>query len=215
MKYYKCVLKKVDEINYKKGITKLDESSGLYRASKILYIISFAWFVLFQALYLIANYIVLIGNENSIRNINTPLLITSSIVFVMMIAALVFVKYKWQMFTFGLTVIGGIAQIIMVGRVDNFRLETIEHSIIATKYFWRHHAPIILMIIFAAVMLYVGISRRRYLKSDYERALNALYIDFSKDNPTASDTEWTAHLEALDQEINGAEKIEKSKKRKK
>ena len=50
MKYYKSVLKKVDLINYKKGRTRLDEESGFYKACKVLYILSFAWFMLFHVI---------------------------------------------------------------------------------------------------------------------------------------------------------------------
>ena len=215
MKYYKSVLKKVDLINYKKGRTRLDEESGFYKACKVLYILSFAWFMLFHVIYLLSNLLVYAYHQNSIPNINVPLFITSCVVFVFMVAAFIFVKYKWQMFTFLLTLVGGVAQKVMVGRVDNLKLEIIEHSIIATKYFWRHHAPIILMIIFTACMLFVGISRRRYLKSDYENALNALYNEYSKENPEASDTEWTAHLEELDRIITEEENKEKENKRNK
>ena len=149
MKYYKSVLKKVEETNYKKGITTIDEKSGIYKSLKFLYILAFAWFMVFQALYLVSNLMVYIGYQESISNVNQPLFITSCVVFFVMIAALVFTFFKWQMLNFVLTVVGGIAQIILVSKVDNFKLETIEHSIFASKYFWRHHAPIILMMIFA------------------------------------------------------------------
>ncbi len=214
MRYYKCVLKKVEETNYKKGIVSFDETSSFYRTSKALYILSFIWFMIFHSAYLLGNLGAFLY-PRSIQNINQSLFITSWIVLAVMIAALVLTKYKWQILTFGLTTAGGIAQMVMVGKVDEFRNQTIEHSIIATKYFWFHHAPIILMIIFAAAMLYVGISRRRYLKMDYEDALRSMFAKYSEENPGASDTEWTAHLEELDREIMEKELAEKAEKKEK
>lgn len=209
MKHYKSVYKKAAEINYKRGITTVDEESSLYRTLKVLYILSFVWFVLFQGLYLISNITVYLGYPASIQNINIPLFITSAIVLPVMITALVFTKYKMQMIPFFLTLAGGITQIVFVNQVDELKLQTVEHSIIATKYFWRHHAPIILMIIFALGMLIIGITRRRYEKGDYQGALSAMFTAFSEENPTASDNDWTAYLEALDKELEEKEKQEK------
>ena len=215
MKHYKSVLKKAAEINYKKGINTIDEDSNIYKTLKVLFILSFIWFALFQSLYLIGNITVYIGYPLSAQNVNVPLLITSAIVFPLMITALVFTKFKWQMIPFFLTLFSGIAQIIMVNKVDDLRLQTVEHSIIATKYFWRHHAPIILMIVFALGMLIIGISRRRYLKGDYQGALNAMFAAYSAEHPGASDNDWTAYLEELDRELIEAEKAEKIKKKRK
>ena len=215
MKHYKCVLKKAAEINYKKGINTIDEDSNIYKTLKVLFILSFIWFAIFQALYLIGNITVYIGYPASVQNVNVPLLITSAIVFPLMITALVFTKFKMQMIPFFVTLVSGIAQIVMVNKVDDLRLQIVEHSIIATKYFWRHHAPIILMIIFALGMLIIGISRRRYLKGDYQGALNAMFTVYSAEHPGASDNDWTAYLEELDTELIEAEKAEKMKKKRK
>ena len=214
MKYYKCVLKKVEETNYKKGIVTFDETSSFYRTSKALYILSFIWFIFFHSSYLLGNLGTLLY-PRSIPNVNVPLVITSCIVLVVMIAALVLIKYKKQILTFALTAVGGIGQIVALSFLQDLKNQTIEHSIIATKYFWFHHAPIILMIIFAAAMLYVDIARRRYLKMDYEDALQSMFIKYSEEHPGASDTEWAAYLEELDKEMLEAQAGEKEKKKRK
>ena len=214
MKYYKCVLKKVEETNYKKGIVAFDETSSFYRTSKLLYILSFIWFMIFHTAYLLGNTFT-VFYPRSMQNVNNILFPTSWAVLVAMIAALVLIKYKKQILTFALTAVGGIGQIVALSLLQDLKNQTIEHSIIATKYFWFHHAPIILMIIFAAAMLYVDISRRRYLRMDYEEALQSMFIKYSEEHPSASDTEWAAHLEELDREIMEKELAEKAEKKEK
>ena len=222
MKRYKCVLKKVEETNYKKGIIRTDESGGGYRAARNLYVISFIWFMIFQTLYLVSNITYYFGHPGFKHIINMPLLITAGIVFFMMIGALVAIRFKAQLITFGLTLVGGVAEMTVLADVEELKFQTIERSIIATKYFWFHHAPIILMIFFSLILLGIGIVRRVNLKKDYNKAIASMFAKYSEEHPDSSDAEWRAHLEELDKEIiaeeeakKEAEKAKKAEKKRK
>ena len=136
-----------------------------------------------------------------------------------MIAARVLLRYKLQIFTLILTVVLGIAQMHMLGQIealDKNNAAMIGKSILSTKYFWFHHAPIILMMFFALILFAIGLVRRINLKKDYEKALSSMFASYSEKNPDASDADWTAHLEELDLEITEEKTNQtENKKRKK
>lgn len=201
MKYYKSVLNKVQETNYKKGVVRIDTDSGIYRTSKILYYIAFAWFALFHGLYILSNSTAYFFYEAAAKNIHTELFVTSIIVLVFMIAALVFIKKNWQIPAFALSLVAGVAQITVLGSNENISLAFLDKGVLGNKFFWFHHAPIILLILFSLVVFIIGIKTKIQLKKDYNRAISSMFANYSETHPAVSDTEWTAHLEELDRAL--------------
>lgn len=201
MKYYNSVLQKVEETNYKKGIVRIDTNSGIYKTSKILYYIAFAWFILFHGLYLLSNSTAFFFYKEAAQNIHTELFITSIIVFAFMIAGLVCLKKNLQIPAFALTTVAGIAQIVTLNSNDNISLAFLDKGVLANKFFWFHHAPIGLLILFSIIVFIIGVKTKIELRKDYNRALSSMFSTYSETHPTVSDAEWTAHLEELDKEL--------------
>lgn len=202
MKYYNSVLQKVYETNYKKGIVRVDENSNLYKSSKILYYVSFAWFMLFHGLYLLSNTTAFFFYEAAAKNIHTELFVTSIVVFVLMIAAIVFVKKNLHIPAFAATVIAGIAQIVALNSNDNISLAFLDKGVLGNKFFWFHHAPIILLIISVVILFVIGIKCKIQLRKDYNRTLSSMFTAYSETHPSASDADWTAHLEEMDKKLS-------------
>ena len=185
MKFYKSVLKKTAEDNYKKGINRLSLDSSGYKTCKILYYISFVWFMLFHGLYLLSNATAFFFYETAAKNIHTELFVTSIIVFALMIAGIV----------------AGVAQITVLNSNDNISLAFLEHGFLSNKFFWFHHAPIIMLSLFTLIMFAIGLNVKINLKRDYNRTLASMFTAYSETHPTVSDAEWTAHLEELDRKL--------------
>ncbi len=198
MKYYKSVLQKVEEINYKKGIVRIDTESSIYKSSKILYYISFAWFMLFHGLYILSNATAFFFYKAAAQNIHTELFVTSIIVFVFMVAGIIFVKKNWQIPAFALTVVAGISQIVTLNSNDNISLAFLDKGVLGNKFFWFHHAPIVLLILFVLILFVIDIKTKIALRKDYTRTLASMFTNYSETHPTVSDAEWKAHLEELD-----------------
>ena len=205
MKFYKSVLKKTVEDNYKKGINRLSLDGNGYKTCKILYYLSFVWFMLFHGLYILSNATAFFFYEAAAKNIHTELFVTSIVVFVFMIAALVSVKKNWHIPAFALTMLAGVAQITVLNSNDNISLAFLEHGFLSNKFFWYHHAPIILLSLFTILMLVIGLNVKINLKRDYNRTLASMYTAYSETHPTISDAEWTAHLEELDRKLSEGE----------
>ncbi len=198
MKYYKSVIDKAEEINYKKGINRIDTKSGFYSTAKVLYYIAFAWFTFFQASYLFANTMALLFFEKAGENVDTPLFVTSVIVFVLTVAALVFIKLKWHIAALVLNIGAPLAQIIALNRNEFVSLAFLEGGFLNNKYFWFHYAPAGLIMLFTLVVCIIGIKSYVYFKNDYKNAMSAMYTEYSETHAGISDIEWQQHLEELD-----------------
>ena len=201
MKYYNSVLQKVEETNYKKGIVRVDTNSSIYKTSKILYYISFAWFMLFHGLYLLSNSTAFFFYKEAAKNIHTELFITSILVFALMISGLVCLKKNLQIPAFALTLVAGIAQIVTLNSNDNISLSFLDKGLLSSKFFWYHHAPITLLIIFSLIVFVIGVKTKIQLRKDYNKTLSSMFAAYSETHPTVSDAEWTTHLEELDTEL--------------
>ncbi|MBQ5911266.1 MAG: hypothetical protein IIW94_04595 [Clostridia bacterium] len=201
MKLYKSVLKKTEEYNYKKGITRITTDCSAYKACKVLYYLSFIWFMVFHGLYILSNTTAFFFYEAAAKNIHKELFITSIIVLIFMVAGIVFVKKKWHIPAFAVTLVSGVAQITVLNGNDNVSLAFLEHGFLSNKFFWYHHAPIILLNLFVLIQFAIGIIAKIQLKRDYNRTLANMFAAYSENNPNVSDAEWTAHLEELDRKL--------------
>lgn len=204
MKLYKSVIKKLEETNYKKGITRLDTNSGYYKVSKVLYYIAFAWFMFFQISYLFSNTMAFFFFKQAAGNIHTELFVTSWIVFALMVAGLVFIKLKFHMAAFFCSAAGGIAQMVALNSNENISLAFLENGFLSNKFFWFHYAPAILIILFLLVACIIGVKSHIHFKNDYKKAMAAMFAKYSEENPNVSDAQWQQYLEELDKNPDGA-----------
>ena len=135
------------------------------------------------------------------ENIHMELFVTSIVVFVAMIVANISVKKNWHIPAFVLTLISGIAQITVLNGNDNISLAFLEHGFMSNKFFWYHHAPIILLSLFTLLMAIIGVTAKVLAKKDYNRTLASMFETYSETHENVSDAEWNAYLEELDCEL--------------
>ena len=214
MKIYRAVIKKVEETNYKKGITRIDTNSSFYKTGKVLYYIAFAWFMFFQTSYLFSNTAAFLFFKKAAENIHESLYITSLIVFFMMIAGFVFIKLKQHVVAFVLNTAAAILQMSALHKNEMVSLAWLEHGFLSNKYFWFHYAPAILIILFALIIGIVGVKSYIEFKRDYKVAMNSMYTAYLEEHPNTSDIEWQEYLEKLDAEKEDVKNLKRTKKRK-
>lgn len=200
MKFYKTVINKAEEINYKKGVNRIDTNSSFYTVSRLLYYIAFAWFVFFQGSYLFSNTMALLFYKRAGENVDIPLFVTSSVVFVLTVAALVFIKLKWHVAALVLNISAPLAQIITLGHNEDVSLAFLEGGFLNNKYFWFHYVPAVLIMLLTVIICIIGIKSYIHFKDDYKNAMAKMYIEYSSTHPGISDIEWQQYLEELDAE---------------
>ncbi len=202
MKFYKSVVKKAKEINYKKGVTRIDTNSSFYTTSKVLYYIAFAWFMFFQFGYVFANSMALLFYKKAGENVDTPLFVTSLAVLFLSIAAFVFVKIKWHILALGINTAAPLAQIISLNHNEDVSIAFLEGGFLNNKYFWFHYAPAGLIFVFSVIICIIGIRSHLLFKDDYKKAMASMYIEYTEQHPNVSDAEWQNYLEELDDNNN-------------
>lgn len=190
MKKYQKVVDRVEEYRYKKGIVRVDTSSGLYKTGKILYIISFAWLMAFLLLYIMGITLQMATGYE----IETIVLISPIVIAVIAIVGLLLICFKQHLAGLIVSILYSALNIALFYRDENVLLGIIENGI-TSKFIWRHFAPAILIIVFALVVCIIGIKTRCDFNKDYKKVMNSMYIKFKEENPIASDAEWQSYLE--------------------
>jgi len=135
-------------------------------------------------------------------NVNNNSILGGSVL--LMIVGLICLKKNLQIPAFAFTLVAGIAQIITLNSNDNISLAFLDKGVLSNKFFWYHHAPIILLIVFSLIVFVIGVKSKIQLRKDYNRTLSSMFSAYSEAHPTVSDAEWTAHLEELDKELSEA-----------
>lgn len=211
MKFYKSVIEKVQETNYKKGITRIDTNSGYYTVSKVLYYLAFAWFMFFQISYLFSNTMAFFFFKEAAGNIHTELFVTSWIVFVLLVAGLVLIKLKFHIAAFASNLVGAVAQMVVLNTNENISLAFLESGFLSNKFFWYHYAPAILIILFTLIICIIGVKSYIQFKNDYKKAMAAMFAAYTEVNPNVSDVEWQQHLADLDEKKEASQSLKGKK----
>lgn len=216
MKFYKSVIEKAEQTNYKKGIVRLDTKSGYYTAGKTVYYIAFVWFMFFQFAYLFSNTMALLFYKKAAENIHMELYTAFWVSFVLMWAGFVFIKVKWHVAALVSNLAAAFSLITTLNTNEMVSLAFLEGGFLNNKYFWFHYAPSGLIAILTLVIAVIGIKTYIHFRQDYKKALASMFEDYlACNNPNASDTEWKQYLEELDAKKKETENTAKNKKREK
>lgn len=212
MKFYKSVKLRMEEDNYKRGIVRVDMTSGYYKTGKLLYFLSLIWFFVFSGLLLLAHtFFMLSHNDRIDRTVDMPLLITTWSVFAALLVGAVLIQFKLNIIAVPINVAACIVQMVRLYKNENVATYGfLENGILNNKYFWFYYAPAILIIVFSLFLLYVWLNDRINYRRDYNRTMASMLEDYKNEHPDVSTIEWQAHLEELDAKIT-----EPNKKRKK
>ena len=214
MKFYKSVLRRMEEDNYKKGVSHLDMKSGYYKTGRVLYLLSFIWFMVFHTLFLFAHSMFMLSHDADVnKTIDTPLLITSWAVFAALIVGFVLGCFKWHFLAAPLNVAACVVQMVRLYKNENVATHGfLENGILNNKYFWFYYAPSILIIVFSLILLAVYLNDRINYRKDYNRTMASMFEDYKNEQPNVTGTEWQQHLEELDAAMTEQKPTKKSRK---
>ena len=216
MKFYKSVIRRTEEDNYKKGVVHLDMNSGYYKTGNLLYTVSFAWSMFFQVVLLFAHSDFMLIHRAENATVDMTLYITAWGVFAALVAGFVLLKFKLHLFAVPLNIAACV--VYMKVLYENEGVAThgfLENGILNNKYFWFYFAPAILIILFSLMLLAIYINDRINFRRDYNRSMASMLDDYKKENPAISDIEWQQHLKELDAKIKETEKTSTNKKSRK
>lgn len=193
MKKYEGVLKRVREVEAKRGIYYAKTDGKLYKTLKILYTVILVWSFLmntFTALGFMMRYSYAPTTE--IRNI----IITISAATVVLILGYIFNCVKFYL----AGAISSIASIVVImALVTNIFKDSLGLMGLAVPVYWRYIAPLTIIFILVVWMTIIAIRAQKKTDNMYKKVLENLFDEQTAKNDDCkpiSEEDWDAFLES-------------------
>lgn len=188
MKKYSGVLKKVREIEEKRGIEYPRTDGKLYKGIKIAHIISGAWALVMNVFFLLSLWIKFSGEEKMAEL--EGLILTISICSFGLILGFVLTNLKINIVGSAVSLMSSVLLIITYGRELS---DVLGFWGFKPFFYWRHLIPLILVAI--TIIWLCVIAVRAKIKTDklYKKVTEGLYEEF-KSNSENTDDEWDEFL---------------------
>lgn len=209
MKMHESILKRVRMLEQKNGIAYMDTDSSFYKTFRIFFIIAFCYGIIINLFYIIG--MILIGEENSIdfyKYILTPA-ICSVLMFIGFILELKKINVSGAVFS----VVPAVVLALFFKNISY----GIEANAIQPMYYWRHLAPMAIIVISSLVMSIIAIRANVKLKKMYIRVVNNIYstykVNISEDADISSE-QWDEFLKNFNPNDYSAQFLNISEKEK-
>lgn len=190
MKKYESILKRVEQVEYKLGISYAKTSGKLYKYMWIINLIAVVYLCLVNILVILSTALNMIAGGNRVFSIQTIILIGISTV--LEIVAVCFEKSR-------LKITGGILSIIPIPYLMYVFIKSCysygEGFLNLKSIFYTRHLPSLALITVAsAIMLFISAREKIKTNSSYKRILTNLYDNYknerARDNLEVSDEDW-------------------------
>ncbi len=193
MTYYKNILNRTREKQYKLGISYPEKDGKLYNTLKVFYVLAFVFANVMNLMYILGMLIAMTDNAHFSGNAGN--VIAVSVCVVLMIAALIASKYNDNVIV--ASVFGGVnlgsATALMLIFMNLMKDDTAVGGI-NINYYWRHLAPLAIMALCAVGMALVVVTAYFKTKKAYNKVLEQVYEEYNA-LPENEKPEWEAYAE--------------------
>ena len=196
MKKYDGVLKRVRMLEEKKGIKYATTDSGIYKILKWLCILSAAWGLATNLLFILGNLLMYSGSDY-MKNI-TGQIITVSVCSVSIIQSLILNKFKIHII--GL-IINILSSVFLSLQFANLLLDDFGFLGLKTSFYVRHFIPLALMSLLFICMAIIAVRARIKTNRMYKKVTENLYEMYrlsGADIEELSDDKWDEFLKNYD-----------------
>lgn len=194
MKMYEGVLKRVRQVEEKNGIKYQKPDGKLFTALKVINIISFIWALIMNLLYIAGCLLIYSFEEH--KEAFYGYVIPIAVCTVALIVALVLLKFRKYLISGILNVVPSIVMLILFGSIST---DTFGFLGLASWYYWRHFAPLALIILTAFFMAYIAIRADYKLKKLYKKVTENIFNQYGNVEDL-SDEQWEEFLSNYDHE---------------
>lgn len=191
MKKYQAVCDRVNEYRYKKGIVRLDTSSGFYKGGKFLYILAFIWLMVFQLMYIAGS--ALLSSAGQLADNAKELLTSLLIITPLLIIGFVLLCIKKHAVALVFNIVLPLFEMAVFYKNEQVSLSFLE-GWLTSKFFWFHFAPSILIIICSLIVCLIGIKTALDFNKDYKKIMESMYIKYNEDHPNSTEEDWQNYL---------------------
>lgn len=135
------------------------------------------------------------GSERIILRVFLNSLITVIVCTVLIIAGYVLSFTRFKLVSGILSVLPEIMLVVVFGAIMKDSLGVMGFKV---SYFWRHFAPLLILVILMAVTTVIAVRARFKTEKQYKKVLDNLYALYSLNSDDISDEQWEAFLEEYD-----------------
>ena len=191
MKMQESVLRRVRMVEEKHGITYAKTDGRLYKALRVSYTLLFIYTMGINLLFICGMLLTRLGTDNFKGILNS--LITVIVCTVLIIAGYVLSFTRFKLVSGILSVLPEI--MVVFGAIMKDSLGVMGFKV---SYFWRHFAPLLILVILMAVTTVIAVRARFKTEKQYKKVLDNLYALYSLNSDDISDEQWEAFLEEYD-----------------
>ncbi len=193
MKMQESVLRRVRMVEEKHGITYAKTDGRLYKALRVSYTLLFIYTMGINLLFICGMLLTRLGTDNFKGILNS--LITVIVCTVLIIAGYVLSFTRFKLVSGILSVLPEIMLVVVFGSIMKDSLGVMGFKV---SYFWRHFAPLLILVILMAVTTVIAVRARIKTEKQYKKVLDNLYALYSLNSDDISDEQWEAFLEEYD-----------------
>lgn len=188
MKKYSGVLKRVREIEEKRGIEYARTSGKLYKGLKVVHILSASWALLMNLFFLLSLWINFAGEEKMAQL--EGLVLTVAVCSLGLILGFVLTCFKINIAGAVSSLASSVMLIVTYGREMS---DVLGFWGFKPSFYWRHLIPLVLAAITIIWMVIIAVRERINTNKLYKKVSEGLYEEFKK-NSENTDDEWEEFL---------------------
>ena len=193
MKMQESVLMRVRMIEEKNGIKYAKTDGKLYKTLRVLYIITFAYTMAINLLF-IAGMLLVYGGTDNFKNVANSL-ISVCICTAVIIAGFVLSFFR---FKFAAGVMSIAPEIFLIPVFGAVMKDDLGFMGFTASFFWRHFAPLALLVILMTATTVIAVSARFKTEKQYKKVTENLYKLYQSTGGDISDDQWEEFLKEYD-----------------
>ena len=174
-------------VEEKHGITYAKTDGRLYKALRVSYTLLFIYTMGINLLFICGMLLTRLGTDNFKGILNS--LITVIVCTVLIIAGYVLSFTRFKLVSGILSVLPEIMLVVVFGSIMKDSLGVMGFKV---SYFWRHFAPLLILVILMAVTTVIAVRARFKTEKQYKKVLDNLYALYSLNSDDISDEQWEA-----------------------
>lgn len=187
------VLMRVRMIEEKNGIKYAKTDGKLYKTLRVLYIITFAYTMAINLLF-IAGMLLVYGGTDNFKNVANSL-ISVCICTAVIIAGFVLSFFR---FKFAAGVMSIAPEIFLIPVFGAVMKDDLGFMGFTASFFWRHFAPLALLVILMTATTVIAVRARIKTEKQYKKVTENLYKLYQSTGGDISDDQWEEFLKEYD-----------------
>ena len=193
MKMQESVLRRVRTVEEKNGIKYAKTDGKLYKTLRVLYIITFAYTMAINLLF-IAGMALVYGGTDNFKNV------ANSLISVCVCTAVIIAGFVLSFFRFKLAagIISIVPEIFLIPVFGSVMRDDLGFMGFTVSFFWRHFVPLALLVTLMTATTVIAVRAKFKTEKQYKRVTDNLYKLYKQNGADITDAQWEEFLKNYD-----------------